>query len=348
MKYMSACIGILLLCTAVNAQQVITRTSGGVDHFYYDGFTQAVLDDALPGDTIILGGGTYEVATDLVINVPIVLIGTGTRPDSTLAYGGPTSLALSFNKQLFIASTADGTEMHGISTVGAGAVKMLAPYDADNCLFKRCDLAKLTLGYNGSLADNTRIEECIIEFLEVNAAPYTTIRNCIIRSLKFAYAASHTQVWNSILLGMPTMNDQVHYENCIFVTNSQVTLVVVESSTYVNNLFVGIGAGFNVEFGYDSTDGGNLPAEGILSGVDGAFVNVTSILAHDYASDYHVSPPYATSGSDGTPIGLYGGENPWKEGGLPFNPHWQQLTGPDNTTNGTMQNVILRGSAQTH
>ena len=97
----------LLACQSANAQGVITRISAGDHYFYYDGQIQPVFDAASPGDTIILGGGVYLQTVDLVINVPLVLIGTGTRQDSSLAYGGRTVLTGNNLMDLSIASTAD-------------------------------------------------------------------------------------------------------------------------------------------------------------------------------------------------------------------------------------------------
>lgn len=39
-----------------------------------------------------------------------------------------------------------------------------------------------------------------------------------------------------------------------------------------------------------------------------------------YQNDFHVVNP-AYIGDDGSPVGIYGGPYPWKEGSLPFNPH---------------------------
>ena len=35
--------------------------------------------------------------------------------------------------------------------------------------------------------------------------------------------------------------------------------------------------------------------------------------------------PYKNAGADGTDIGIYGGAFPWKEGSVPFNPHYQTI-----------------------
>ena len=350
MKPLSGLIVGILLTTTTYAQEVITRISAGEHYFYYNGEIQTAFDDATAGDTIILGGGQYTLANDVVINQRIVLIGTGARQDSSLAYGGRTVLSGTNLIDLNIASTADGTEIHGIATENFGNVQFTTPYDADNCRFVRCALVGLRLGNSnlGSLADDTRIEECIIGTLNVSRAPGTLVRNCHLGALQYAYEDSNTEVWNCILLGIPGSNAGVHYENCIFATANNLATTVAEESTYVNNLFVGNGGGFSIAFGAGATDGGNLPAETILSGPSGAFVNATSTAAYVFTDDYHVSPAYEGAGSDGTDIGIYGGQVPWKDGGLPFNPHWTELNGPGSTNNGTLQNVIIRGSAQTH
>jgi len=337
------------MCATASAQSVITRISGGEHYFRYDGQIQPVLDLAVAGDTVILGGGQYTLTTSIVINQPIVLIGTGVRQDSSLAYGGRTVIAGSVNINLNIASTASGTEIHGIATVNFGKVQLISPFP-NNCRFVRCAFEDLRLGngVNGSSANSTVIDECIIDGMDVSKAPNTLIRNSVIRTLTYASESSNTEVRNCIILGIPSTNDEVHYENCIFATTSNSAITVTERSTYVNNLFVGNGGGFSIAFGPLPTHSGNLPAETILSGPNGAFVNVAYTTAYNFDSDYHVSPPYQGAGSDGSDIGIYGGAVPWKDGGLPFNPHWTELNGPGSTTNGTLPNVTIRGSAQTH
>ncbi len=346
----------MLWISTTTAQEVITRISGGEHYFYYDGQLQPIFDIAEPGDTIILGGGQYPIATDVEIFTKVIVIGTGIRPDSSAAYGTRTAITGNGNTDILIKEAADGTEFHGIATENFGIIRFgdgstLEGTDVNDCRFVRCHFEGLQLGNggNGSLANNTQIIECIIEFLNVSNAPGTYVSNSVIESLNVSNATANTQVRNSILLGaIPNGNAGVLYENCVFATTSPGAVTVNEASTYVNNLFIGNGGGFSVTFGANATALNNLPAETILSGVNGGFVNVSNVLAYDFTFDYNVSAPYQDAGSDGEDVGLYGGAWPWKDGSIPFNPHWTELNGPGATTNGTLQNVTIRGSAQTH
>jgi len=59
------------------------------------------------------------------------------------------------------------------------------------------------------------------------------------------------------------------------------------------------------------------------SQADTLFVNSPNASSFDYQYNYHLKPnsPYLSAGSDGTEIGIYGGNSPYREGAVPSNPH---------------------------
>lgn len=356
MKTLTTLITGILISTTAMAQSVITRISGGEHYFYYDGQLQPIFDVAESGDTIILGGGQYPIATDVEIFTKVILIGTGIRPDSAAAYGTRTAITGNVNTDILIKDGADGTEFHGIATEDFGTIRFgdgttLEGTDVDDCRFVRCHFEGLQLGnsVNGSLANNTQITECIIELLNVSNAPGTYVSNSVVQTLNTSNATANTQVLNCILLGgIPTGNEGVHYENCVFATSLTAPVTVIEASSYINNLFVGNGGGFSINAGPNVEAWVDNLSETILSGASGAFVNVANVSAYNFAFDYNVSAPYQIEGTDDEDLGVYGGAWPWKDGSMPFNPHWSELNGPGTTTNGVLQNVTIRGSAQTH
>ena len=61
--------------------------------------------------------------------------------------------------------------------------------------------------------------------------------------------------------------------------------------------------------------------------LDTTFVNVPS-TAFDYDNDYRLRDDSVgkNAGSDGTDIGIYGTQQPWKDGSLPRNPHIRTIS----------------------
>ena len=51
-------------------------------------------------------------------------------------------------------------------------------------------------------------------------------------------------------------------------------------------------------------------------------------------------------GSGGTDAGIYGGSTPWKEGGKPFNPHFQSINIPGGTGANGLLNIDIKVEAQ--
>ena len=96
-----------------------------------------------------------------------------------------------------------------------------------------------------------------------------------------------------------------------------------------------------VEYGGGAVASGN-EIDSPLSGGNGAFpsTTVSSYTEFDYYADYHVAAIWS-----GLNAGLFGA-GLWKEGSVPFNPHWKELTTPTGTDNGTLQGVTIKASAQ--
>ncbi len=339
------------------AQGVITRMNGGNSFFRYDGNIQAVLDDAEQAvgmDTIILGGGTYLLTTDLFVQSPIVMIGTGMHPDSALAYSGRTVIDGGSNMELFVESNASGSEFHGLTFVNNVDVHLgtgtLASTNADNLLFNRCQFVRLFLGNgsNGSLADDTFIRECIMEVLDVSESTGLTVLNSVIGSVTNTLTSSSVLIENSLFMDWNLSgNAGIQYNSNIFLINSGSTFNITQQSQFQNNLFVGSGAGFNVTYGPGVVQSGN-EVDYPLSGANGAFpsATVTSFTTFSHQADYTVAPQWQTLGVGGTAVGIMGGAVPWKVGSLPFNPHWTLLASPSATSNGTLQGVQIKASAQ--
>jgi len=355
-----------LFGSTLHAQGVITRIGSDGTKFYYNGVAdlQAVFDDATglsPNfrDTILFGGGAFLLTAELEITSPVVVIGSGIRPDSSAVYGGTTVIDHNGFQApaLVLRNGASGSELHGLTFSDGHAVRIgtsLADSDVDDVIFQRCSFDRLVLGaglFQGqSLADGILIEQCVIRNeLSAHRSTDVHVRNSFVRNIVDADANTNIELENCMILNFTgnNSNGYINYVNSIFLTNAA-TLNVTGNSSFTHCLFVGNGNLFaqNVTF-----------SPSILTNVDPryapnlstAFTNVTSYTDYQFNGNYTTTPTYSAApylGIDGLPRGIYGGAASWKDGSLPFNPHWSLLTTPANTSNGLLQGVHIKASAQ--
>lgn len=365
MKILCTLLLGVLFGSTLHAQGVITRIGSDGTKFYYNGVAdlQTVFDDAtlngLGVDTVLLPGGPFLLTSNLDITSPIILIGSGIRADSAVVYGGRTRF-VGGNASIFLHADADDSEIHGLTFEQGGNSPIyfgtsILDSDVDNVKFYRCDLRTATLGFpnaTNTLADGILFQECVIrEALNVSGSAGIVIRNSFINDVVGAISGSNVSIGNCIVMAFDGLNgngfspnELVNYTNNVFLTNST-TLNVTENAVFTSNLFVGNGALFaqNLTFNPGVTQTGTQTTPSLAE----AFPGVPSPAAYtvyQFAGDYTLALPYL--GTDGTPLGVYGGDAPWKDGSLPFNPHWSLLTTPANTSIGLLQGVHIKASAQ--
>lgn len=361
MQTLSTLLAGALLSATACAQGVITRIGSDGTRFTYDGDLQAVLTaasapEAAGVDTIILPGVVYNLPTqtDLVVTSPVVLIGTGLRNDSSAVYGGRTEIIASIAYGIRFMPGSSGSELHGISLPGR-VVRFgnsVATSDVDSIRMVRCELGSVIMGsLNQSSASNIQLIQCVLGGVTTSGAVDVLISNCFLGSLANLTNGLGLTITNCIILNwIPASVANALFSNNIILRDSNNSFSVTAESNFVNNLYVGSGAGFSIAYSGVLSQA-DLGAIG-QSGLDGIFilppaVNGFSVYAQNNV-DYHVLPTYENSGSDGTAIGVYGGPNPWKEGSIPFNPHWIQLNAPGSTSNGVLSPVQIKASAQTN
>lgn len=368
MKYLTTLLIGALACSNLAAQHCIVRQSGGESSFRYHDGTNAyttlvqVILDAVDGDTIHLPGATYDIETELVINKRLVFVGTGIDPDSTIATG---TTALNTQHYITLTSAASDSQFHGIRFLNGGGGYTIrfgtspATSDVDNVAFLRCTIERNVI-LNGSssalpsLANGTVIDGCVLNSTVTvrGAAPFYIRNSVIVEEDDFLFANEGMSVENCILLNASPAAGQgtagANYRNCIFLRNGSGIYAPTEQSTYENNLWVLL-------------SGGTLDLSGVLNESNNQSTSLIanvfeaplpSFTAFDWAYNYHLVPgsPYETMGLGGTQVGIYGGGalSAWKDGALPFNPHWDQFYAPGATNGGVLQGVQLRGTAQTH
>lgn len=355
-------IGLLALVSlSAMGQRVITTLHNGNSSFvYFNGQSvniQQLIDDAFPNDTILLPGGPLDFNSPISVTKPLVFIGAGyaqagcpvTQETVLLAPYGPQVL---FNN-LQIEADGSGSRFHGIyfdrTVQHAGEVNDVS--------YTRCRFGgDFRLGAAGSLsqpaATNVMIRECIFEFgitmgNSSTAAIGLSINNSILDGGLNAGAGFSSANLDHCILLDPGLNGSVNYgvtySSCV-ITDMDASLTITEPACFHDCLFVLSGNGTVVPNTCWSNNGNQ-----VVSNSPSAFENVSNLGQYNITSDYDLA-----AGSIGNnmglfpPVGIYGGQSPFKQNGIPFNPHWSQLSIPSLTQGGVLSPVLIGGEAQSN
>ncbi len=365
---------ILVLVAAVAAvfssyaaQDVVARVSGGqtifryIDPPYTYQTLQNLLDDSSDGDTLYLPGVQFDFTTstasaDVLLSKRLVLIGTGVFTDSATAFGDGTTRFWANGKDFRILTGASNSEIHGISFNNMDVVlgQNASNQNVSGLKFYRCRFGNnLYLGYgnvnNNTGANNARIENCIVQY-EINVCkiPIVIIKGCVLRNI--ANGVQSTVCENNLFVNHinDNSNNDVRYTDNIFLWNVTTTTAINQASRYYNNLFVTNNTGTILQGTATIFPSSNVN----VGNINNVFVSppaTNPLTVFSYYANYHLKAgtPYLTMSSTGGPVGQYAG-NPnayWKDGLIPFNPHWRELVVPNNTNNGLL-NITIKASAQ--
>lgn len=345
-----AAILILAVVThyATFAQQgVIVKQSAGVSTFFYTSTfsgddIEAALDQCNPlgGDTLLLPGGTFHLVgtvNNLVIDRPVVIIGAGYSDASNST---TTSTVISGTNDVVLYHNSDGTSIHGIDFDMSNGRVYFVNSSTQNVSFFRCRFRRLDLG-DGSFGVNSQIhiQECWMESFRGSDATSVTVDNCIIGTPPQTFTTGGLTMRNSVIHNWGNFSAGAgnSYYNCVFMRNSA-GAGITEASCYNDCLFITTGGAMTQGSATCMINCGS-------NGLSGVYVDVPSITDYSYQSDYHVilGGPADLRSAD-----IYQGPTPWKDGAVPFNPHWTGLTVPGSANGGLIPNVVIQGEAQTH
>ena len=335
-------------CLISNAQlSQVTVQNGSNIAFYAD--VKSAVNNASSGDTIYIPGGIFELNSNLDIDKRIHIIGVGHYPDSTEA---TNYTRLEGYVRFF--TGADTSSIEGcyitydirFGTSGSND-------DIKNITINRCNVQDIYLSYTGSAtseSENTLINECVVRG---NIFAANTDNQIISKSIinNFIDYLSNSYVTNCIFLYVGSNNSVFGRYHPQFIVSSLFENNIIfdsyplggssnnnQNCMFNNNLFV-----YDQSFPYGTNVGSNnivnFPQEDI-------FINQTG-NAFSYDHNYHLQPtcPGVGAGTDGTNIGIYGTDLPYKEGAVPCNPHIQtQNVTYDKNTN--TLSVDVKVSAQ--
>jgi len=348
-KCLLSLIAMLIISSySLKAQNLIAVQHGNTPSFYKE--VNDAIANSQDGDTIYIPGGTWNISQ--AINKRLCIIGVGYNLDSTIATF-PTTL----NGNITLAAGATLGTLTGILLNG----NLTATNDPINSYtITRCHIT------NGITLNQTDSNFIFIQnIIEGNLGSPTTPTNFLFLNniIIGIFAYWHWQ-WNEFYPGGSFINSI--FNNNIFLDNSfsNGPWWFSFSSVYSlikNNIFIGSTADFggvansiaknnlfveNISF----PNGTNIGSYNIVNQPQSSIFVNQSGNSFSYTQDYHLQPscPGKNAGTDGTDIGIYGGQFPWKDGSVPFNPHVIISNIGDNTNSNGALPVNIKVAAQDH
>lgn len=301
----------------------------------------SALNYAGNGDYLYLPAGNFAFPNP--INKGIQIVGVGYNPRFAGASGITT-----INGDITFKAGAEGGSITGVYVTG-----VISLGEANSLTARRCNANRIWMG--GENADIT-VTECIArEKVDMSHNPSRGkkyVLNNIIGKVEGFNMFQVATIRNNIFLAQAGGQASIVWitegivENNIFLTsvNGGGAINVAMGTTVLrNNIFV------CAREKWDNNNG--ILDEGNLFGVDPnqLCINVTNPSTFKSAFDFHLktnSP--ARMGSESNEqddAGIYGGINPWKDGGLPTNPH-VELNNTAYSATGNKLQLNMRVNAQ--
>jgi len=296
---------------AISAQATIHTVSNDPDNPGQYTTVQAAHDAALPGDTLYITPSETSYG-NISMNRRLIIIGNGfvTEVDGTIS---KMTRINDIDLDESLVSSSSGSKFISIIFRGMDA------FEIDNITIEQCGVEdRLTL----SRCTNVTVKHSIVNLIDGSNGFFGVVSNCIF----FSPQRSNYTVKNCVIIGTGGYNssglfvDNVIFENNIII-QYPVTASNIQNTSFSNNIFFGM-SGDPLPFDTNDNSGsGNLVGVNpqfveydIFSGVgDHSF---TTPLVHVFdTEDWHLSSgsPGILYGTDGTDVGIYGGQDPWPE-----------------------------------
>ena len=343
----SALLVILPLFLIAQGIVTVEPPGGGASIIFTD--LQKAIDEAPSGSRVVVSGGGYGQGQIIEINKKVTIVGNGYHPDSSAAIGislisnirfknnssGSTIFGLKVGNIYF--ETTNSEQLTGIK-ISRCYVETIAGY----CMLKNAIIEENIIGLR-NFSRGSGNDPTSIYFSDNNTARIVNseIKNNVITGkINLVERSSFT---NNILLGGVCASGSLFKNNIIVTpTYCECAICTPSSSFFYNNIYFGV----NI-----------VVKEGLLNQGSGNYLNyineLPKVIFKNYSSenlllsDFHLNNPQLNiGGTDGTPIGIYGGTRPWKPGAIPSNPHIQSKTiAPETDVQGRL-NVNIRVKAQ--
>lgn len=263
------------------------------------------------GDKVYFSSGSFNVG-NWTINQNISVFGTGHYNQSN------SSAYTLLTGSIKVGGEINGTLLSGFRLQGDLTLGTIAGFESiqDLTIERIAVFGNFETSYSGGdIVSGVSIRECIVNGFMHFGWENSHCSNSIMGTVSYNYPVPFNNSFSNCITvngsGVSTNSfSNTTVSNCYFRyhINSDV------NCTFTNNLF----------FSSSSIAGGDDIDFGTITNVGEAnvFVGQSTIAGFDYSKNYQLQPtcPGVSYGADGTDIGIYGGQFPWKENMLPRNP----------------------------
>lgn len=311
----------------------------------YKSLSEAI-DASVNGDTIYLPEGAFN--SPGTITKSLVWIGVGHYPTGSQAAG-----TTQITGNITFTGTCDGTYITGIYFTGYLYLGNSGD-NVEDVTISRCRIdGDLKLKYGTENAPiNFTLSECITKGnIKGNNAADCLIEKSILSGSRKSISNIDQSQFDRLIHTSPATDNNGNSISFSSVTNSLITNSIF-NQTY-NRWAPSNCSGNNFTYNlilpgiYVLT--GNLESNNITSTEPfvSIFTTVDDITSFSYNDDFHLKTGVTgtAASEDGTDLGIYGSNQPYKENGLPFTPHISSKSIGTETVNG-MLSVEINVSAQ--
>jgi len=290
----------------------------------------AAISAAQHGASLYLPAGHWN--ENVTISKRLNIYGVGHYPNSSPVTPGTSRV----NNITFLNNT-DSTMILGLLISSNISYGNGSAVTIRNHYYLRCFIGgTFNIAISGATnISNHVFKECIINSLNASASTVPSniiFTNCFIGVLG-GFRGQNTYFTNCIFSSSNIFQNgncrNLLIENSIFMRTSADHFTYLESSIINNCIF----------FSNTVTWGSNSGVDNILSQNCAGTFEDGSCSSFSYTANYRLKDgsPGKNAGTDGTDIGLYGTNSPFKDGGLPVIPNIKEFNVSKNPVNGKIQ-----------
>ena len=339
---LSAVMPLLAMAQTTDAQMATLQHGDKTTVFYGEkAFVNAYNAAADSADIITLSSGKFNVPNR--ISKSISVYGAGFENDTITG-----AIATVLNSTLYLQNgdsvNEDGVTIKGSKKIDGCHFEGLDTdfyfYNNDNIPISNITIAKCKSEYinnndNKLPFENIKISQCRILKLSGTNNLWTNllISNCHVNHISIENTSNTLHIDHSILIDI---NNRDYRLKNATITNSIIYCSLDKSCTSKNNIFVG-----NISIGTDNVGGTNW------TGIGNAGIWAEEGNDGTYSEDktFELKYPNKYIGTDGTQVGLHGGEYPWNK--IPSTPRLMESNIDLKTSAEGILKVSIKVEAQT-
>lgn len=326
-----------ILCTAAVAvtvpalaqePRIVVQHAGSV--LVFTDLAEAITE-AQNNAVLYLSGGSFDLPGGLALSKTLHFIGAGVNTDSTAATG-PTILTTGTSAYFRLNSSASGSSFSYITFNVPGSSTCFglgtSPVDqtVESVEFHRCVFWQgVELGVVAPCGSSSAFTECIFHSTLNGHDAATQVTRCIFDYQAgtgaeiSGFGSGSLTMLNCVCLGSRIGNSEGSYvANSVF-TRTTAPFWQSNEMTMMNNLLVCDELASNMT---NTIAGGN-----ILGVPIGTIFMSEGDSDYQFDDDLHLqsNSQGIGAGTDGTDIGIYGTDSPFKDGSMPHTPYFRKV-----------------------